>query len=59
MGNGKTTVGYEANGEASDWMLGAKKILSFSPELGVYHTGMESGYESFYPPIDKAFFIIK
>ena len=59
MGNGKATVGYQANGEASDWMLGAKKILSFSPELGIYHIGSEYGYESFYPPIDKAFNIIK
>lgn len=34
IGNGATTIGYTANGEASDWMLGRKSIYSFSPELG-------------------------
>ena len=34
-GNGMQTIGYDANGEASDWMLGELGIISFSPELGV------------------------
>jgi hypothetical protein len=33
-GNGATTVGYTANGEASDWFLGEKGIIAMSPELG-------------------------
>jgi len=33
-GNGYATVEYPANGEASDWMLGAHGIYAFSPELG-------------------------
>lgn len=33
-GNGATTVGYTANGEASDYFLGEKGIYSLSPELG-------------------------
>lgn len=40
-GNGQQTIGYVANGEASDWMLGVHDIISFSPELGKT--------ESFYP----------
>lgn len=28
------TIKYEANGEASDWMLAEHNILAFSPELG-------------------------
>lgn len=27
-------VKYSADGEASDWMLGEKNIIAFSPELG-------------------------
>ena len=33
-GNGPKTVGYEADGEASDWMLVKHGILAASPELG-------------------------
>lgn len=33
-GNGPRTVGYEADGEASDWMLGKQRIIAASPELG-------------------------
>ena len=29
------TINYSANGEASDWMLGERKVISLSPELGV------------------------
>lgn len=28
-------MGYTANGEASDYFLGVKKIISMSPELGI------------------------
>lgn len=34
VGNAKSSIDYIANGEASDWMLGEKGILAFSPELG-------------------------
>jgi hypothetical protein len=29
------SIQYEANGEASDWMLGKYKIIAMSPELGI------------------------
>ena len=35
LGNGSMTVNYEANGEASDWMLGDRGIIAMSPELGI------------------------
>jgi hypothetical protein len=47
-GNGKSTIGYTANGEASDWMLGEKGIVAFSPELGT----AEKDTEGFYPEIN-------
>lgn len=34
VGNGATTIQYTANGEASDYMLGAFGIIAMSPELG-------------------------
>ena len=34
FGNCQKTLGYMSNGEATDWFLGKKSILSFSPELG-------------------------
>ena len=34
-GNGATTIGYTANGEASDWMLHELGIYALSPELGI------------------------
>lgn len=34
MGNGEMTVGYSANGEASDWMLAERGIYALSPEIG-------------------------
>ena len=34
LGNGAITIGYTANGEASDWMLGARGVYAISPELG-------------------------
>ena len=36
-GNGKIAIKYDANGEASDWMLGAHGIIAISPELGTVH----------------------
>ena len=34
FGNADKTIQYLTNGDATDWFLGKKKILSFSPELG-------------------------
>ena len=34
FGNADKTLDYMTNGEATDWLLGKKSILSFSPELG-------------------------
>lgn len=34
-GNGHVTIGYTANGEASDWMLHELGIYAMSPELGL------------------------
>lgn len=34
FGNGASTIGYTANGEASDWMLHELGIYALSPELG-------------------------
>ena len=33
-GNAYSTLGYTANGEASDWMLAERGIYALSPELG-------------------------
>lgn len=33
-GNAIKMVNYQSYGEASDWMLGKRKIAAFSPELG-------------------------
>lgn len=30
-------VGYQTDGEASDWMLGERGIVAFSPELGSFN----------------------
>ena len=35
LGNGAKTIGYTANGEASDWMLHELGIYAASPELGI------------------------
>ena len=34
FGNAEKNINYMTNGEATDWFLGKKHILSFSPELG-------------------------
>jgi hypothetical protein len=45
FGNADNTIKYMTNGDATDWFLGVKKILSFSPELG---NGKKES-DSFYP----------
>ena len=35
MGTASQIVGYQANGEASDWMFGTHRIIACSPELGI------------------------
>ena len=32
-------IGYAANGDATDWMLAARGIYAFSPELGTSDRG--------------------
>jgi hypothetical protein len=34
-GNGHKVLSYEANGEASDWMLAFRGIRAMSPELSI------------------------
>ena len=46
FGNGDETIKYTANGDASDWFLGAKKILCFSPELGIKNHASNLFYPS-------------
>lgn len=46
FGNAIDLVDYKTSGEASDWMLGEKKIIAYSPELG--STNPDS--RDFYPP---------
>ena len=45
FGNGDNTIQYLANGDAADWLLGKKNILSFSHELG----NGEKNSEVFFP----------
>lgn len=48
FGNTQELLSYSSDGEASDWMLGEKNIIAFSPELG-----SESWLsETFYPTIE-------
>ena len=46
FGNGDETIKYTTNGDATDWFFGAKKILSFSPELGVKNKESDVFYPS-------------
>ena len=55
QGNGAETIRYSANGEASDWMLGEKRIVAFSPELGTKDTMSDK----FYPSKTIMFSILK
>ena len=55
FGNADSTIGYKAFGEASDWYLIEKNILSFSPELG----NEDKNSETFYPNRSITFDILK
>lgn len=54
-GNGEQTVNYLANGDASDWMLGERKIVTISPELGIN----DSKADVFYPDRQTMFKILE
>ncbi len=36
-GNAIEMVNYSTDGEASDYMMGEKRIIAFSPELGSFN----------------------
>jgi hypothetical protein len=55
FGNADSTIGYKAFGEATDWYLTEKKILSFSPELG----NEDKNSETYYPNRSITFDILK
>ena len=54
FGNADITIKYKTNGDATDWFLGKKKILSFSPELG--NGNKNSDY--FYPNKEITFDVL-
>jgi hypothetical protein len=55
VGNAQSAIGYLANGEATDWLLGTHGILGLSPELGLNteRTNM------FFPPKDTIYESLK
>ena len=55
FGNADSTIKYKAFGEATDWYLISKKILSFSPELG----NGDKNSETYYPNRSITFDIMK
>jgi len=55
FGNDINLLNYSSDGEASDWMLGQKGILAFSPELG----NSDYNSETFYPNKITAFDICR
>ena len=55
FGNGMKTIQYTSNGDASDWMLFEKGLLSFSPELG----NGKSNSDTFYPNKDVTFDVLQ
>ena len=55
FGNGMKTIKYSANGDCSDWLLGERQILAFSPELG----NGKSESNTFYPNKKVTFDIIE
>ena len=55
FGNADKTIKYIANGDATDWFLGKKNILSFSPELG--NGNKNSDY--FYPNREITFDVLE
>ena len=54
FGNSDATLGYKSYGEATDWYLFSKKILSFSPELG----NGDKNSDTFYPNRNITFDIL-
>lgn len=56
LGNAAKVIGYTANGEASDWMLAEKGIISLSPELG---NDNKISSEKFYPEKNEIFPILE
>lgn len=46
FGNASFTLDYETNGEAGDWLTGAKNILNIDVELG----NKDPRSNKFYPP---------
>ena len=55
FGNADEVIKYLTNGDATDWFLGKKKILSFSPELG---SGNKNS-DVFYPDRKVTFEILE
>ena len=55
FGNADKTINYLTNGEATDWLLGKKNILSFSPELG----NGEKNSSKFFPDRKTCFDIME
>jgi hypothetical protein len=47
FGNAAFTLDYPTNGEAGDWMTGAKNILNLDVELG----NLDKESDAFYPPV--------
>lgn len=47
-GTGTETVGYTVNGDADDWMYGAREIIAMTPEVG--GGGQDGG---FWPDLDQ------
>ena len=45
FGNAMKTIKYQANGEATDWLLAVKNVFAFSPEMGI----KDKASETFYP----------
>ena len=55
FGNADKTIKYITNGDATDWFLGKKNILSFSPELG----NGNSNSDFFYPNRNISFDVLE
>ncbi|CAI2361999.1 unnamed protein product [Moneuplotes crassus] len=55
FGNGKQTIKYKANGDATDWMATQNDLLAISPELGILNTASNR----FFPNLEFVKPIIK
>ena len=55
FGNADATIQYLSNGDATDWLMGDKNILNFSPELG---NGLKNS-DRFYPNKKVTFEILQ